>query len=62
MFKIMQKIPTDSIHLKVESTKQWRVVQGSEKQVGEEPSLLSLRTIQYCLFECSSQTTGRSTW
>ena len=31
-----------TIHLKVEKTKQWRVVQGSEKQVGEEPSLLSV--------------------
>ena len=37
----------NGIHLKVEQTKQWRVVQGSEKQVGEEPSLLSVRTTAY---------------
>ena len=36
-----------SIHQKVGYTKQWRVVQGSEKQVGEEPSLLSVRTTAY---------------
>ena len=48
-----------SIHLKDESTKQWRVVQGSEKQVGEEPSLLSVRTTAFSnactnLWACSS--------
>ena len=37
-----------SIHLKVKKTRQWRAVQGSEKQVGEEPySLLSVKTTTY---------------
>ena len=36
-----------SIRPKVEWMKQWRAVEGSEKQVGKEPSLLSVRTNAY---------------